>query len=291
MLDVGSTTVNVTNIQGRGANVHFLAKPSALAFGQRDCDNAYCFATSHDSVNDQPQLTGNAPSDFMGPTLWTSNINTFSGSGPYHRGHYDMLHNSPNGKGIAWDEGNAYWLFDAYHQSITRYDFNQHHGPGGSEHADGEISRWVQGSVSGVNNVPSHLAFDSVSGYLYVADTGNSRIAAVDTLAGMRGSNYNEDYDGITRNGGGMFYMQAPINTVVTGSTHGITQPAGLTLYDSTLFVTDFASGTIYAFDLTGNLLDYLPTGRPGLSGLEFDSAGNLYAADRTNEEVIVISP
>ena len=67
-------------------------------------------ATSHDSVNDQPQLTGNAPSDFMGPTLWTSNINTFSGSGPYHRGHYDMLHNSPNGKGIAWDEGNAYWL-------------------------------------------------------------------------------------------------------------------------------------------------------------------------------------
>ncbi|MEE2901293.1 MAG: hypothetical protein VYC39_03145, partial [Myxococcota bacterium] len=86
VLDVGSTTVNVTNIQGRGANVHFLAKPSALAFGQRDCDNAYCFATSHDSVNDQPQLTGNAPSDFMGPTLWTSNINTFSGSGPYHRG-------------------------------------------------------------------------------------------------------------------------------------------------------------------------------------------------------------
>ncbi|MEE2903428.1 MAG: hypothetical protein VYC39_13920, partial [Myxococcota bacterium] len=292
VLGVGSTTVNVNNLAARGgANLHFLAKPSALAFGQIDCDGAYCFATSHDSLNDQPGLTGNAPSDFMGPTLWTSDITKFSGSGPYHRGHYDMLHNSPNGKGIAWDEGNAYWLFDAYHQSITRYDFNQHHGPGGSEHTDGEISRWVQGSVSGVNNVPSHLAFDSVSGYLYVADTGNSRIAVLDTFAGMRGSDYNEDYDGIIRNGGGMFYMQAPITTLVTGATHGITQPAGLTLYDSTLFVTDFASGTIYAFDLTGNLLDYLPTGRPGLSGLEFDSSGNLYAADRTREEVIVISP
>ena len=291
VLGLNATTVDVNNLAARGANLHFLAKPSALAFGQADCDGAYCFATSHDSLNDQPMITGGAPSDFMGPTLWTSNVNTYSGSGPYHNAHYDMLHNTPNGKGVAWDEGNAYWIFDAYHQSITRYDFNQTHGPGGSDHADGEISRWVQGSVSGVNNVPSHLAFDAASGYLYVADTGNNRIARIDTSAGTQGANYNEDYDGITRNGGGMFYMQAPISTLVTGSTHGITQPAGLTLHDSTLFLTDFASGTIYAFDLAGNLLDYLPTGRSGLSGLEFDTLGNLYAADRSREEVIIIYP
>ena len=35
----------------------------------------------------------------MGPTLWDGNLNIYDGG---HASHLDMLHNSPNGAGIAW---------------------------------------------------------------------------------------------------------------------------------------------------------------------------------------------
>ena len=56
----------------------------------------------------------------MGPTLWTNDGSIYNGG---HATHYDMLHDSPNGAGIAWESGTAYWIFDGWHQSLTRYNF------------------------------------------------------------------------------------------------------------------------------------------------------------------------
>jgi len=294
VLTMNGTSVSSNNIRGRGAHVHFLAKPSALAFGDfAGCETGFrCMATSHDSLNDQPTITGGAPNDFMGPSLWTSDTSMFSGSGPYHNAHYDMLHNSPQGKGIAWESGNAYYIFDGYHESITRYDFHSTHGPGGSDHSDGEISRWSQGFVSGVNGVPSHLEFDQSSDILYIADTGNNRIASINTASGTRGQNYNEDYDGITGpSGGGMYYMQAPVNTVVSGSSTGMVQPSGLAINATHIFVSDFSTGRIWAFTKSGTLVDYLETGKTGIAGMTFDSNGALFVADRNRQEILKITP
>ena len=77
--------------------------------------------------------------------------------------------------GIAWEKDNVYWVFDGYHSSITRYDFNEDHGPGGTVHDDGTVSRYVEGKVKRVANVVSHMEMDRESNLLYVADTGNNR--------------------------------------------------------------------------------------------------------------------
>ena len=285
--DLGTDLKSVNSIRGRGAHLHFLTKPSGLAFGDRYCGNELCLATSHGNVNDRPQTTGNAPVDFMGPSLWTSDVMTYRGSGPYHAAHYDMLHNSPNAMGIAWDSGNAFWLFDGYHRAIAHYDFNDDHGAGGSDHSDGEINRWAQGSVAMVDGVPSHLEFDSESGLLYIADTGNKRVAVMDTNSGVQGSSYR-NYDTNRPS----YRYDAMITTLVDGGMIGIQQPSGLALYEGHLYVSDHATGTIYGFKLDGELVDYIDTQRGSgtIAGLAFDSTGNLYFADKANEQIVKIS-
>jgi DNA-binding beta-propeller fold protein YncE len=291
VLTISGTSVTGNRLAGNGAHLHFLAKPSALAFGAMGC-GFRCLASSHDSMNDQPQTTGGAPNDFMGPTLWTSDASMYRGNGPYHSAHFDMLHNSPQGKGIAWERDNIFWYFDSYHESITRYNFNNTHGGGGSDHSDGEISRWVQGFVSGVNNVPSHLDFDHSTNLLYIADTGNNRIATLNTASGTRGRDYNEDYDGVTRSGGGgMYYVQAQVNTLIAGSAVGLVQPSGIAVHGDYIFVSDHANGRIWAFTKSGAVVDYLETGRNSLAGLTFDTAGKLIIADKNRDEILRISP
>jgi hypothetical protein len=272
-------------------NLHFLAKVSALAFSDQECGSGHlCLATSHDNVNDQPQITQNGPMDFMGPTLWTSDVAAYfeRANNHYHMTHYDMLHNSPNGLGIAWDSGNAFWYFDGYHQSITRYDFSGDHGPGGTDHTDAVISRWVQGFVRPLNNVPSHLEFDQTTSKLYIADTGNNRIAVIDTSMGVRGGTIGPNYDGCS-----MYSMQSQLDTLIDGNIVGLSQPSGLAIHNDMIFVSDHGTGRIYAFDMDGELVDYLDTGlgQNSLTGITFDKDGNLFVADRGNEQILKISP
>ena len=101
-----------------------------------------------------------------------------------------MLHNSPNAAGIAWEKDNAYWVFDGMHGSLTRYDFNSDHGPGGTNHRDGIVARFVEGKVSHEPGVPSHMVYRADTLQLYVADTGNSRIAILETSTGNIGTRF-----------------------------------------------------------------------------------------------------
>lgn len=258
---------------------HFLARPSALAFGA-----AGTFATIHET--DEPTQGTATPADFMGPTLWTADRTRFDGG---HASHLDMLHNSPLGMGIAWERDNVYWVFDGAHAAITRYDFGRDHGLGGTEHEDGEVARFVEGEVARVAEVPSHMEIDAARGVLYVADTGNNRIAVLEMTSGVRGGPFGPNYDG-----GRQYRMNdATLRTLVHGEDVGMALPSGLALAGGTLFVTDNALGSVFAFSEEGELLDRLDLGLPpgALMGIALDSAGRILVVDAAGHRVLRIAP
>ena len=262
-----------TTIRSGLGGTHFMAEPSSLAFGAPGW-----LATSQE----QDQLTQpNTPADFMGPTLWTADIGTFNAG---HASHYDMLHNSPNSAGIAWERDHVYWVFDGYHASLTRYDFGLDHGAGGEDHSDGIVARYVEGQVAYVPDVPSHMELDQQSGLLYVADTGNARIAALDIASGTEGAPIFPNYDDSQQ-------YEVVGASVSTFATEALVAPSGLALRDGLVFVSDNQSGKVLAYDSTGALVDWLETdvAPGGLMGLAFDADGRLYVADAIGARVLRI--
>ena len=276
-----------TNSQSSGAynspgSAHFFARPSALAFGTKDT-----LATIHET-DQLTQGPNGTPPDFMGPTLQSTELNTFDAG---HGSHLDMLHNSPNGMGIAWEKANVYWVFDGYHSSITRYDFKSDHGKGGTYHGDGIIERYVEGEVSRVAGVPSHMEMDRDSGMLYIADTGNKRIAVLDTSTGTKGSAVGPFYDTDQQ-----YKMNgAVITTLIDGNdvTPVMKRPCGLALHDEYIFVSDNQTGIIFGFDRDGELVDYLDTEMdPGaLMGIAFNYKGELGIVDAFNDAAWLLTP
>jgi DNA-binding beta-propeller fold protein YncE len=279
---------------------HFFARPSGIAFA---ADGTLA------SIHETDELTQGpfgSPPDFMGPTLHSSDLDIFdAGWG----GHLDMLHNTPNGMGIAWQRERDFWVFDGYHDSLTLYEFNDDHGPGGEDHTDGVVSRWVEGEVSRVPDVPSHLVFRRQSQELFVADTGNNRIAVLDTTSGRSGGDILPNYDFTEQ----FHRLNANLFTLIDGEVLedvlGVEEfedlqrwdmelppmraPSGLALHDGMLYVSDNQTGVIYAFDLDGVLVDWVETGRKdgALMGMDFDEDGRLYVIDARADEIIRISP
>lgn len=261
-------------------NTHFLPKPAALAFGAPGF-----MATIHET----DEITQfNTPADFMGPTLWSSDPALFDGGQPSH---LDMLHNSPNGVGIAWERDNVYWIVDGYHRSLTRYDFALDHGPGQHDHSDGVISRCVEGMISYLPGVSAHAEMDHETSLLYVADPGSSRVLALDITSGTRGATLFPNYDGAE-----MYSVDnATLMTVIEGSEVGLVQPSGLAIHDDMIFVSDAATSVIAAFDLESyELVDWISiadVAPPGsLRGIDFDSEGRLYVADVSGSRVLRIA-
>lgn len=272
--DAGTDAQSSRHWRDSFSGAHFLAKPAALAFGASGS-----LATIHDEDEKTQSMT---PTDFMGPTLWTSDPEEFDGG---HEGHLDMLHNSPNGTGIAWETDNVYWVFDGYHSSITRYDFQSDHGLGGTDHSDGIVHRFVEGEVAYADGVSSHLVFDAETALLYVADTGNGRIAVLDTTTGEEGSRITPDYDG----GRQRSWDGAEIWTL---TDEELVAPSGLEIHDDLLWVTDNATSRILAYDLDGTLIDWVDTGLPegALMGIAFGPEGDLFLVDAAGDQVLAIS-
>lgn len=256
-------------------NTHFMPKPSAFAFGDGT------MATIHE----QDQATqASTPADFMGPTLWDSDEQYFDGGAETH---LDMLHNSPNGMGMAWEKGNVFWVFDGHHSSLTRYDFVEDHGYGMHDHSDGEIARYAEGEVSRVAGVSSHMELDRETGLLYVADTGNNRIAVLDIESGVRGGFLTPNYDGCDMRKVNDWALE----TLIDGDEHYMGRPSGLALHDGVLYVSDHQTGEIQGFTLEGEPIDHLETGlKNTLQGIAFDPEGRLYVTDTTAERVLRIS-
>ena len=310
---VKETSTNARTYERRkdsNAN-HFMPKPAAIAFGADETSTAPApmglggkpgtFATCGESRN---TFGGRAePNDFMGPALWSSDLSVFARSNANGLGtHLDMLHCSPNCMGIAHQDANVYWAFagrsrvcgaacviDGNTASIVKYNFGADNGVGNDDHSDGEAFQYVTGAVRYVEGVPSHLYFDPNDGMLYIADTGNKRIARLDTGSGTLGRRLQpmeamEQY---------RMMEEATIEDVVPESSGLLEAPCGIKLRGDFVYVTDNANGRISAFRHDGERVNHLDTGLPSgaLAGLTFGPDDRVYFVDMLRHRVLRIDP
>lgn len=266
---------------------HFMRRPTSIAFGPGDT-----FATCHEA------RTGNFEDslvDYIGPTLWSSDPDIFTKELPPPPGenfvtngsHLDMLHATPFCMGIEHEKDNVYWCFNGQIGALDKYDFKEPHPPGGDDHSDGELYRFVEGQLSRVENVPSHLALDRGTGLLYIADTGNQRIAVLDTNSGTLGEDIVvQDAFFVKKRVDG-----AVLTTLIPPGT--LQQPSGIAVHQGVLFVGDAATGRLHAFDLAGAPLRTLETGLPpgALAGIAIGPDQKLYYVDATSSAVRRVDP
>jgi hypothetical protein len=264
---------------------HFMDTVSSGAFGPGNV-----FATcqeSRDDWNDAPQ----PEDDFMGPTLWLADLSVYAMVGqdfPWYPGmqegsHIDMLHQSPLCMGIANDHDRVFWTFDGHAGNIVYYDFRTDHGPGGADHSDGIIRRYLDADVTRVAGVPGHMVVDVELGMLYVADTGSGRVMRLDTASGDSTGYLPGDWDGAEYTG-----VQ---NVTFDVFADGFGEPSGLALEGDRLFVTDHSTGEIVAYSLDGTELGRMETGAAGIMGVSFDPEGTLWYVDGDADELVRIDP
>lgn len=258
---------------------HFMRRPTSLAFGRGES-----FATCHEF------RTGNFTDDvydYIGPTLWSSNLEIYGIQPPGLNGsHLDMLHNTPYCMGIAWERDNLYWLFNGNVGAIDKVDFHADHGPGHDDHSDGEYWRYVEGQLSRVPNIPSHLHMHDK--WLYVADTGNGRVVRLDTTSGTEGGPFSPVNDPIAKH---HYVDGATLEVIVPPGL--IQQPSGIVTHDGVLFVSDYATSTLYAFTLEGELVNSLTLDIPAgsVTGLEIDPDERLVFVEKPTGNVFRILP
>jgi hypothetical protein len=286
--------------------MHFMDEVSSIAFGaaMHDGSDSLNFGTCQESKNDYNGQDPSGGNSFMGPSLWSSDRDIFAESFPEAvaylsdlygmyvdlGSHLDMLHESPLCMGIAHDYDNVYWVFDGYNESIYRYDFQEDHGAGYDDHGDGIMGRYVEGEVDYEADVPSHMVLDQESRLLYIADTGNNRIAILDTETGEEGRNLMKAEAPHTEH---FEVDDAEIWTFIDGDDFGMEAPSGIALVDNVIFVTDNETSEIIAFSTDGVELDRLDTelDEGALMGIYATSLEELWIVDASDDRVYRIRP
>ena len=71
----------------------------------------------------------------------------------------------------------------------------------------------------------------------------------------------------------------------------GLSKPSGIALDGDTLFVGDWKTGEILAFDLEGNELGRIQTPAEGLMGIEVGPEGKLWYVDGAANELVRVDP
>lgn len=259
---------------------HFMRRPPALAFSEGDF-----FATCGEA------FTGNFEDDptmFIGPSLWTSDLDIYAQPSGANGSHMDMLHATPWCMGIAHEVDNVYWTFNGNIGAIDRYNFNEDHGPGMDNHSDGQIWRYVEGELARVANVPSHMEFDHATQYLYVVDSGNNRVVRLDALTGDERFGTGPGYEPLA---GFRYVEDAELEEVVAPGV--MEMPSGLLLHDGVMYVSDTDTSMIHAFDMEGTPLRSLDTGLPAgsLAGLAASPDGRMYLSNMQTGAIYRIDP
>ena len=263
---------------------HFMHKPPAVAAGVGDT-----WGTCGDNDNGQNMPPGEPTNLFMGPALFSANLQVFATRATDLGSHLDMLHNTPFCRGIAHQEANVYWVFNSFDKSIDKYNFNADHGPGNDDHSDGEIYRYAEGQVKGSDDgTPSHVFFDKTDNFLYIADTGNQRIARLDTTTGTKKGVLARVVEPLKGQGN---MMGTTVEEVVPAGT--LQKPAGLEVKGDLIYVTDAATSTFHVFDKKGKEVRKLATDLPAgsLAGFVFGPGGKIYFKDKVGGRLVRIDP
>lgn len=265
----------------RDSSDHFMNNPMAIAFSTGFNE----FATVQESDND---YNGHAAHGnmFMGPTVFTANRSIYEGGAASH---LDMLHHSPNSVGIAAGANASkreYWVFNGNSGSIDRYFFNQPHQLGGDDHRDGTTFRYAAGALKRVAGVPGHLAFDASTGELFIADTGNGRIARLDTKAQGQASPIAAYHNETP-----LYGVKGPQVSSVT-ARGAVTNPSGLIIFKGQLVVADYATGHIKVFTKSGQQVGDLDTGlgAKAITGIAAGPGGELFVLDAKKSQLVQIS-
>lgn len=293
--DTGLNTQYSENREDSNSN-HFLEEVSAIAFGAYHPEFDWQWGSAQETQNTYCGL--GSPNQFMGPTLWPSSLSHFAvenqnnGNGLLGS-HIDMNHESPDGMGIAHDNGNAYWYFDGYYGELVYYDFQLDHDTGQDDHSDGIVHRYSDIKLTRDGGIPGHMILDKDSGILYIADTGANRVLWVNT----------DDTSVSTQN-----IMNDPSRleplaqyTRKTGMEWGVldtglSAPSGIALDGDTIFVSENGNGRIIAYDLSENgksgvEVDSIQTTAYFIMGLEIGPDGHLYYVDNGKDQVVRIDP
>ena len=221
---------------------HFMNTASALSF-----DQFGYFANTLECKDANNNVNGL----FSGPTLWNSDFSVYANinqEGPLLGSHLDMIHQSPYSMGIEHaGEGNIYWVFDAYHSALVRYDFATPHEYGGHDHSDGKVWRYGDINLEREPGVSSHMVLNHDSNILYIADTGNNRVLTFDVNSGVFDYNltpYGESLE--------QYWMMTGAEWDIF-INDGLDKPSGIDIYNDRLVISDYSSGDIIIYDISGN--------------------------------------
>lgn len=285
----GGRTVKISNagmsnqeelLQQDGNAWHFMSLPTGIAFSRNEN-----FATSpgvYDANHD-----GGSP--FTGPTLWSSDPAIYAQPSGGNGSHLDMLHESPHSMGIAWEEDNKFWVTCGDHNEVMSYDFQEDHGPGNSDHSDGIIYKYpIDGyDEHPTQEVPDHLVMDHATGWLYVCNSQQNRVIRINKATGTPGENVpmNEMVE-VYR------YMDDFEWEVCISS--GLNEPTGIDIIEDRLIVSNYATGDINLYDISGNqpvFLGVIPTNEAGIMGIKVGPDGNIWYVNSITDKVMRVTP
>lgn len=263
-------------VEEDGNSWHFMRLTSAMAFGDDDT-----FATIGEDRTGNPH---DSAADYMGPTLWSSDPTIFAVDFGRNGSHLDMLHASPYGMGIAHQADHVFFVFNGQSGSIDEYDFKAAHEPGGEDHSDGTLLRFVEGEVARHPEVPSHMDFMPDRRTLLIADTGNRRVVALETYSGRIAEKLTID-DGQIADPRRI----ADAELTVLVAEGELEQPSGLVVGADSFAVGDAASGKIHQFTFDGEAMVTLDLDLPpgALGGLELGPNGDLYFTRKDTNQVV----
>ncbi|MFK7988786.1 MAG: hypothetical protein AB8I08_22390 [Sandaracinaceae bacterium] len=271
---------------------HFMRRPSGIAFGVEETTLPGTNEGALDPMTGAPlagagttfsdifatcaeHWTGNftdgAP--FMGPSLWTAEpsiYNGVNGTESWSNGsHLDMVHATQYCMGIAWEQGNAYWVFNGEFGILDRYDFAAPHFQGHSYHDDAIVTRYeLADTLTRAVDVPSNMMMSGTD--LYIADSGGGRVVRFDTAAPTTVFGTfltHESLTGEVREGGVLVPVAS--REVLAAEWGAVVEPSGLAFLDEYLVVGNHGSGHITLFGMDGTVVRTIDTGLgAGLAGL-----------------------
>lgn len=263
-----------------GNSWHFMRLVTALAFASDGT-----FATVGE---DRTSNYHDSPIDYTGPTLWSSDPDVFAVDFNRNGSHLDMLHATPYGMGIAHQRDHVFFAFNGDLGAIDAYDFKEPHEPGGEDHSDGELYRYVEGQLAREEGVPSHMQFLQGGTTLLIADTGHGRVVALDTASGRLGERLQTPDEQLADP---RRIDEAQLEVVVEA---GVMQsPSGLVIGEDSFVVGDAATGTLHEFAFDGTPGVTLETSFPpgALGGLELGPDGHLYVTRLDDGRVLRLVP